>query len=801
VQLSSETAPERWRRLVCCWLLVLGILGMHNVAVQRYLAISGGMGLRGIQEPKTPLQQTSLSFATDAQTWIRHAIALGEGDQVRLRHTDIDNAPEGRDVHWSSAWAWVIAAAGLLRRACTGDPLPLAVERAAIWLNMAVLSLCIVVFSSWVARRAGALSGIVVALGMAGSDRFYEGFYPAYVDHHGLLTAAAFGVMLGAVFMGVGWWQGEDDGHSVLPRSQGAVRSAALFSAVCGGCGMAVSAASTIPAIVIVGTMGLVASLLCWPTMRQGTARFDATAWRLWGRIGGAISLLFYLLEYFPNDVGMRLEVNHPLYALAWACGGEVIAQTVERCMATREQRWSHPASLLGAVLGVLAAPLVIGIGGPRVFAMSDPFMATLHGQIGEFQSPIRSVGGIRVGFLKSLIDPIWAAVAVGIGLLCRRRGRGNVVLWFTTLATLLFLALGLWQQRWLMSGSGPHVCMLLVVLAVGLAGRSAAMRWGVVLAVCGMTLVLPMIARVTSMTRRVTTRTVAPKDAMQPLFRDIAAAVRESQPEGDVVLLSSPLGSTGVGYYGRFKTTGTLYWENTDGLKTAASIFSAPSTEKAAALVKAHGITHIAMIADENFVAAYFQLLHPQSPQEAVKECFGYRLGVAGRLPSWLRMLPYRPPPDVAGVVGVAGDVRLYQVNFDQTPAEATLHLAIAQRAAGDVAAALQTLDVAAHMAPDAPDALLCKGEVLFQGGRWGEAAEAWQEGITRAPVSQRGELYASAGNSFADCRAYALAVKMYRLSLDEKDDAEVMRRLEQTSARIEDPGDLSGGEQNPVP
>jgi tetratricopeptide (TPR) repeat protein len=284
----------------------------------------------------------------------------------------------------------------------------------------------------------------------------------------------------------------------------------------------------------------------------------------------------------------------------------------------------------------------------------------------------------------------------------------------------------------------------------------------------------------------------------MQPLFRDVAAAVRESQPEGDVVLLSSPLGSTGVGYYGRFNTTGTWYWENADGLKTAAGIFSAPSTEKAAALVKSHGITHIAMIADENFVAAYFQLLHPHSPQEAVKECFGYRLGVAGRLPSWLRMLPYRAPPDVAGV---AGDVRLYQVKFDQTPAEATFHLAIAQRASGDVAAALKTLDVAARMAPDAPEALLCKGELLLQGGRWGEAAEAWQEGITRAPASKRGELYASAGNSLAGCRAYALAVKMYRLSLDEKDDAEVMRRLEQTSARIEDPGDRSEGGRTPVP
>ena len=43
-----------------------------------------------------------------------------------------------------------------------------------------------------------------------------------------------------------------------------------------------------------------------------------------------------------------------------------------------------------------------------------------------------------------------------------------------------------------------------------------------------------------------------------------------------EIVLLASPDASTGIGYYGRIKTLGTLYWENTAGLKSAAAIYCA---------------------------------------------------------------------------------------------------------------------------------------------------------------------------------------------------------------------------------
>jgi hypothetical protein len=230
----------------------------------------------------------------------------------------------------------------------------------------------------------------------------------------------------------------------------------------------------------------------------------------------------------------------------------------------------------------------------------------------------------------------------------------------------------------------------------------------------------------------------VAPQDALQPLFRDIAAALRASQPTGEIILLASPLGSTAVGYYGRFKTIGTLYWENAAGLKAAARIFSAPASAEAAALIKAHGITHIAMISEQNFIGSYFELLHPDAPPEGVRDCFAYRLLVKGRIPSWLRILPYRPPADLDRL---DVDVCLYQVDFSQTPAEAAYHLGLAQLAGDDPAA----------------------------------AAETWATGLSRAPQAERRRLYALAGRAFEERGLHALAARMNRLSVAEEQNQQV--------------------------
>jgi hypothetical protein len=184
-----------------------------------------------------------------------------------------------------------------------------------------------------------------------------------------------------------------------------------------------------------------------------------------------------------------------------------------------------------------------------------------------------------------------------------------------------------------------------------------------VALAIAGVLFLPNAIRRCTSAAHDVSARRISPRDATNALSRDIAAALRASQPAGDIVLLASPNASVTIGYYGRLKTLGTLYWENSDGLKSAARIFSARTEAEAADLVRAHGVTHIAIVSEENFIQQYYQLLHPGASGSEIKQCFGLRLMRDRAAPPWLHAIPYQMPDDLKALKTT---VALYKVGFD---------------------------------------------------------------------------------------------------------------------------------------
>ncbi len=721
------------------------------------------MGLNGAPAASTPLRSPTFSFAADAQTWIRYALQLEEGHKLQLRHTEIDNAPYGRDVHWNSAWAWAIAGAGELRSHFTREPLPLATERAALWLNGGVLLVIVIGLSAWTAMRAGALAGTLVAFGIVGCGRFYEGFVPTYVDHHGLLTASVFGMMLGIVFMGVGYWQ-SDGSAPLLPSGFGGVRSAAVGSAICGAIGLWISAASVVPPIAFVGIAGLVTTIARGRVALAGGAGFDARSWRVWGTVGSTLSLFFYALEYAPAQLGMRLEVNHPLYAFAWWAGAEMIAQVGEWWLGLRENTWGALVRLLAALIALITVPTVVLIGRAAVFLPMDPFLASLHHDISEFLGLPQRIALWGWGQLFGSFDQTAIALLIGIIFLFVRRDRANVTLWFSVVAATAFVGIGLWQERWLLNASGPLICVTLVTIVV-LAEDWRLFRSPVVVLLIICLLFVPTVVFRLREFEKMASGQINGKDALQPLFRNIAAALRASQPKGDIIVLASPNTSTSVGYYGRFKTIGTLYWENDAGLKAAAAIFSAHTDDEAAKLIKARGITHIAMVSEENFLSQYYTLLHPHAAAGDVKKSFGYRLLAERQFPSWLEVLPYTVPIDLKPL-GVS--VFLFKVVFNQTVPDALYHLAVAQVAWGSGTAAEQTLDQLIRLVPNVPQPYLRKFEILVSEGKFGAASAAAETGIPFAAAADRRRLYMLAGTSFFEHHAPDFAVQMYRRALD---------------------------------
>ena len=766
MRLSNETGTARaW--IMGAALAVAALLVFSHVhAMRQYLAIASGMGLRG-QMPSTPLTQVYPAFAADAQTWVRHAVALTEEKTLRLRYTTIDNAPDGRPVHWNSAWAWTIALAGYFDHWLSDAPLPQAIERATLWLPGLALLLLAAVVGGWTARRAGALAGVIVLLALIGHARIYEGFFPSYVDHHGLLTMAVVGLVLGSVLMGAGWWRPakSSTGMEILPASIALARSSAVFSAVSGAFGLWVSAASVIPAIVIIGVAAVASTLLLSKRMRTSGASFDPQVWRIWGRVGAAGSLVFYLIEYFPSQIGLRMEANHPFYGLAWLGGGELVAQICERLQRAPGRRMENWQSLVPAALAVMIAPLVILIGGAAVFIVRDSFLAELHRlYIAEFLPLWRSIKGKGWSQFFTLVGAENLPLLIGVGVLAVRRREAPLLVWFSTMATLGFTAMAWTQSRWLLNASGSQVALALVLLGYFSRNLKPLVRWSATGLVVGVLFLYPAVKRVTDGQRDVANRRVSPADAGNALARDLAKIIRSSQPEGPIVLLTNPNSSTNVGYYGRFQTLGTLYWENLEGLKSAAEIFSAKSPREAAVLIRQHRVTHIAMVSEENFIAQYHQLLNPAATTEDLKKSFGYQLLVDRTIPPWLQLIPYQAPDDLKAL---NASVLLFRVAFEQTPADALYHLAIGKIAMGSVADAERDLDVLIQRSPESFQPWLRKGELLFARRDWPAAAETLLQGILRAPADQQPALFVSTAGGFYRERQHRETVLVYRTAL----------------------------------
>lgn len=603
--------------LVLAWAFAALLLFHDARNVRDYLALSSALGLRGNAQATTPLTQTYPYFALDAQTWVRHALSLTEGNGPRLRHTDIDNAPYGREVHWNSAWAWTIAGSGYAYHAVTGIPYANAVERATIWLNPAVLLTLIVVVSAWTRRHMGLACALLVVSAMALHPLLMEGFIPSNVDHHGLLTVSVLGTLLGA---------------GAMMRGD---RAGAVFSAISGALGVWVSAASVLPAIFLCAG----AAFLVRPRDAQA-----ARAWRLWGALGAGASLAFYAIEYFPQHMALRLEVNHPLHSVAWLAAGELVARRgehVAREAAARAWPW----------IALAALPVTVLAGGVTVLSFTDPFVARLHSMYIEEFLPLWTIVTKvhpEMGASALLVEavPLFAALATMAWL----RQRTPPVLVFATLVTAGLAAMALWQMRWQSNAVAGEVALLALLIDFWTSDRRPAVRAAVIALAVALLFAPGAYERYTGLRKFVATRYVATGDAMMALSRDVAAVLRTSQPQGDIVLLAGPDASTQIGYYGRFQTLGTYYWENAEGLKAAAAMLSARDDDEARRLLRERHVTHIAMLSKGNFVREYYRLLRPGATDEEIDRSFGWRL-LTGQPPTWLQPIPYEVPPELRPV------------------------------------------------------------------------------------------------------------------------------------------------------
>ncbi|MCX6971647.1 MAG: hypothetical protein NTV93_16025 [Verrucomicrobia bacterium] len=678
----------------------------------------------GAQERWTILPATS----ADARWWIIHTTEMIKQGSLRIRTTDRDNAPDGREVHWSSLLMWVLAALSSLIGSITGKGVLDTLPEAAFYA-CPILYACAIAGLGWmVAKRFGFRFAVFFGIALATCCFVCQSFRFAECDHHGIVLAFAMGSVLSICCGGAGFVLPSAKRRTQNPASLelfpalSAARKWFVLSGILGAAALWVSAATFVPILIGCGFGALAAA---WIGRNGGESKVSPhpELWRLWGFSGGIGCLFFYLLEYFPDHLGWRLEVNHPLYALAWLGAGELIARAIrgirgEEWLPSSAKEWR--ISLLATAF-VLAPPLLVVLRRDLFFWVSDQFLLSLHVEyIQEFQGLWKSLAGS--GSAVILLDSfLWPAFVVlgtlSLVFLSKIPRKNCVLLLFPIFPAALMECLALLQIRWASIALGIWLVCAVMVLVVhssgGYPGRiPAPLRWLLLIIAFLAVIVFPLRSAMAFLGRGRLADNL-PKDlAPTILLRDIAHQLIQANPDRLPVVLSGVNSSTDLSYYGGIRTLGTLYWENLPGLERAARIFAATSPDEAKQLLLKAGITHIVIASWDDFGEAYVRLLKMSGkvPPTAAKP-FLADLIEGNECPDWLRPLFY-PIPTVFGL----GDqkVRIFAVLPDQSPHDALLNTGIYFLEAGDYDRAADKLKQAQNNAPADPQiaALLSTAE-----------------------------------------------------------------------------------------
>lgn len=592
--------------------------------------------------------------SVDARWWVVHTKKMLREGTWRVRGTALDNAPEGREVHWSSFLMWVLALLAWVRSWGSAQPAEWFVADAAVAAGPLLLVLLFGVLW-WTARRAfGWLPATFYLLVLLTTQGVVRTFELGEADHHGIVLAFASACALCLVAGGAGFARRTD---ATAPRWF-------IASGLAGAAALWVSASTALPILAGLGAGALLAGWFFARSKELSPLRPDL--WLVWGIAGCLGSLAFYLLEYFPRHMGWRLEVNHPLYAFAWLGGSWLLCRLLE---GRRDGKFPFRKSgdWVKAVICVVmaAAPIAtITMAGDRVFWVSDTFLLALHKEyISEFQSiaGILRWKGQEQNALVWIILYFWIWVIFAAALALWFSGKGDGLFRRAILlllpATAIMQLLAFWQVRW-SSAAFALWALWGLVAAAAVLRLPAGSPWlnrglAIVAAVPWIAFLLgplPAAAFATKAERTCLDAPLTEDVGGNLLVRDVTHRLMQASPGQVPTVLTGPNTSTEMAYHGGVRVLGTLYWENMPGLKKAAEIFASGTEAETKRLLSEAGVTHIVVPSWSNFGEAYAGLLAKARGKANPDPSYLDAVLKSEEFPVWLRPFAY-PIPTATGI------------------------------------------------------------------------------------------------------------------------------------------------------
>lgn len=559
----------------------------------------------------------------DSYCWLTYAREMRETGAWRIRHSSVGNAPAGREMHWSQPLIWGMAGLSWVfeRLGYEGH---VALELG----GMAFMTLFAFVFFGGLylllRPRLGTFGAGVLAL-LVPIWRVWD-FGSIRPDHQCFQVAMA-------LLFGMAVLLGDLGGAGRAGAGEaGARRRLRMFTLAGVAAGIGMWTGATVFFFVFAAMLaGCVPAL--WDARAEAAGADDAgRCWRRAGRVGAAVALAAYVVEYAPHFPWTRLEVVHPLYAASFWATCELMAMFVE--WRTAGADWTPRRCGAAAAWAVVAAalPTLVLLGPTAWYWPREGVMWRLHAKhIQEFLTLKQFCASTGQPMLRVLGEFIFipTALAVLAAVPAVRRSiddHARRLLAFALTVAAIFTALYVWQVRW--SGYGI-TGVLLMLAAVLLAAREGTVAGGATAeggsrkarraaagasalapatakkvlsgAACALALVaigLNVAQAVETMGRLWRTEKVDPSLFLAMQVRDVMCEWRQRLPEGQSLRVLSPSAyAPALTYYGVGDGLAGLYWENLEGMTDAAAIFAdtAPFDE-AKRLLRKHGITHILM-------------------------------------------------------------------------------------------------------------------------------------------------------------------------------------------------------------
>lgn len=595
------------------------------------------------------LDDTPFFRCADSFYWASYAREMTETGNLRVRSTPIDNAPYGRpNWGWASLNAWYLVALGKAWSVAAGIPLRQALLTAAMWSGPILYFLAlaaILALGCW-ARNFPAAVAAALILGTA--PRVFDDFAFAVPGHHGWHDLACFATL---VLLAAAIRKGNARLWFAAAGLAGAV--ALWIGATQQGFGLGAAGLGALVAMIVSrGARRAEPSAL---TANEAPDFPTAESWRVFGVTGAIAALVFYLIEYAPGPFAMRLEINHPIYALGFLLGGEFLCRAQRSLFSTRESRTIDLVIAVASATALAGIAAVVFFGPAEWHTMRQPFMQRLHHEIAEFQPLTFRRGLLILGAPIFLVGAgFWCALAGGRAL------RDRMALLVCASPCAMAIALSFVQLRW--AGiAGASAAALASVLFADLGTdrlsaakppvkqRTAAHQAPVPLfhTAC-IILALGLMAGWSAFSNRGDARQVEAAVIDRLATMEVASVLKSDPnvPNPIAIFCGQKERQAWINYVSGVRSVGSLYWDNPSGMRAEAEFLATYDEEAAHRIARARGINYLVITRSGGDVIAYHYMWQGNKSDPRIRQTLAYRLaGPSPTAPRWLQLLSSSTP------------------------------------------------------------------------------------------------------------------------------------------------------------